>query len=474
MATAATAELGIAGVTTAPLYADPYYMPEKIVENNLVKAKTTCLYPPFEGTGSSSSTPYQWEVPRDPNWWVDAELVVTGRMRVAMKHKMTGVASNWVQTNKDEIGHGTNNVKYGLIDDIAQTMWSKVGIEANGIPVYDPNIKPYPFRWKFESILNFEANKKNRDFKYSMNYIREKGGRADNTALTTASKERFNQLAKDTFTDFEVVLHTDLISMDNQIPPNNGLRLVLERSPDSFIFIQDKTWAENLVKENKTPTLPTLELKHVELKVVKSQPSTNRRRSGLAPMTMGRIREIPILPNNTIFNFTNLFRGEDLPQQVLVTLLPQKAWNGDIQYDPFHWTKPNILEAYLLVDGVDREPMVKYSNVKKGEEGYGDLDMYKSTMRAAGSVYLSRDGTLDIDKDEWSNDTFFLAFDRSPGKNNSLSTIFRPKPGQHMDLVLHLQKAMEETYIVLVYGIYKTFVEFGADGSLNRVPHIIC
>ena len=35
MATAATAELGIAGVTTAPLYADPYYMPEKIVENNL-------------------------------------------------------------------------------------------------------------------------------------------------------------------------------------------------------------------------------------------------------------------------------------------------------------------------------------------------------------------------------------------------------------------------------------------------------
>jgi len=73
MATAATAELGIAGVTTAPLYADPYYMPEKIVENNLVKAKTTCLYPPFEGTGSSSSTPYQWEVPRDPNWWVDEE-----------------------------------------------------------------------------------------------------------------------------------------------------------------------------------------------------------------------------------------------------------------------------------------------------------------------------------------------------------------------------------------------------------------
>ena len=105
------------------------------------------------------------------------------------------------------------------------------------------------------------------------------------------------------------------ISMDNQIPPNNGLRLVLERSPDSFIFIQDKTWAETLVGENKTPTLPTLELKHVELKVVKSQPSTNRRRSGLAPMTMGRIREIPILPNNTIFNFTNLFRGEDLPQQ---------------------------------------------------------------------------------------------------------------------------------------------------------------
>ena len=478
-ATAAQAELGISAVTTDPLYADPYWMPEKIVENNLTKQKQPCVYKPFEGTGAPSSSPYQWEVPPDPNWWVDAEIMVRGRYRVVVKDATTGQPKPWGDAERTKLlGTGTdlNDVKYGMIDDIGQTMWSRISLQDNGIPIEDPNPRPYPFRYKFENIMNFDEKKKGRVFKYSQNHVPESSTRASDVICSDAAKRRFKNLAKNEFTDFELVLHTDFLSMDNSIPTSNELRIVLDRTSDDFIFIRDPKYdtACKTAQTPVTPLIPMLELKYVELKVLKSQPSTNRRKSGLPAVTIGRMRDKAIGPNNTNFNFGGVFRGEDLPQQVLVTLLPQKAWNGDMLTDPFHWKKPKVVEACLVVDGVHYEPLEKLSNQRHGEDGHGDLDMYLSTMRAAGYQYLARDGTLDIDKDQWTNHTFFLAFDRSPGKNNSLSTIFRPKPGQHMDLVLHLKEGFDVTYVLLVYGIYKTYLEFNGDGSLNRVPHIIC
>ena len=470
MATAAQAELGISGVTTDPLTADPYYIPDKIVENNLTNRRVPCVHKPFEGTGGSSSSPYQWEVPPDPSLWLDAELFIKGRYRIVVKDETTGEPRPW---KEGELTHIKDHM--GLIDNISQTMWGKISLQDNGMPLEDPNPKPYPFRYKFECLLNFDEKKKTNVLKYSQNCLTDAREKDDkDTVLIAAAKTRFNNLASNTYQDFETVIHTDFLSMDNQIPTQNQLRLVLERMADEFIFIEEQTEPPYLKTNNAVK--PTLQLKNVELKFHKSEPSSNRRKSGFAPVTIGRMRDKAIPPNNTNFNWEGVFRGEDLPQQVLVTLLSQKAWNGSFDTDPFQWKKPpsGIVEACLVVDGVHYEPLEKLTNCKNGEDGYGDLEMYMSTIRATGYQYLTRDGTLDITKDQWDTDSFFLAFDRSPGKNNSLSTIFRPKPGQHMDLVLHLKEGYTETMVLLVFGIYKTYLEFNADGSLNRIPHIIC
>ena len=472
MATAAQAELGISAVTTDALYADPFYMPDKIVENNLTEKKTPCIFKPFEGSGTSSSSPYQWEVPPDPSLWIDAEIVVKGRMRIAAKDKTTGKARDWTDTEKTGTIDGENG-KYGVIDDIAQTMWSRISLIDNGIPVEDPNPKPYPFRYKFESILNFDKPKKEKVFKYSQNHMRDDRSGTNTGLINKQNRARFQQLCN-TWTDFEIVLHTDFLSMDNLIPTNNNLNIILERMNDEFCFMIDKTWMAQQTLAGTPPPTPTVDLKYMEMRLQKSKSKTERRKAGLPPVTIGRMRDKNIAPNNTNFNFAGVFRGEDLPQQVLVTILPQKAWNGDLGEDPFRWKKPKVVEAFLLVDGVHYEPLEKLTNQKHGEDGHGDLNMYLTSMRAAGYQYLARDGTLDISMDQWSNDTWFLGFDRSPGKNNSLSTIFQPKPGQHMDLVMHLKEPMDTTHVILVYGIYKTYLEFATDGRLNKVPHIIC
>ena len=472
MATAAQAELGISAVTTDALYADPFYMPDKIVENNLTEKKTPCIFKPFEGSGTSSSSPYQWEVPPDPSLWIDAEIVVKGRMRIAAKDKTTGKARDWTNTEKTGTIDGENG-KYGVIDDIAQTMWSRISLIDNGIPVEDPNPKPYPFRYKFESILNFDKPKKEKVFKYSQNHMRDDRSGANTGLINKQNRARFQQLCN-TWTDFEIVLHTDFLSMDNLIPTNNNLNIILERMNDEFCFMIDKTWMAQQTLAGTPPPTPTVDLKYMEMRLQKSKSKTERRKAGLPPVTIGRMRDKNIAPNNTNFNFAGVFRGEDLPQQVLVTILPQKAWNGDLGEDPFRWKKPKVVEAFLLIDGVHYEPLEKLTNQKYGEDGHGDLNMYLTSMRAAGYQYLARDGTLDISMDQWSNDTWFLGFDRSPGKNNSLSTIFQPKPGQHMDLVMHLKEPLDTTHVILVYGIYKTYLEFATDGRLNKVPHIIC
>ena len=49
-----------------------------------------------------------------------------------------------------------------------------------------------------------------------------------------------------------------------------------------------------------------------------------------------------------------------------------------------------------------------------------------------------------------------------------------PLPGQYLDLkyTLASEKKLTTAKTLLAMGIYKTYIEFNADGSMNYIPHI--
>ena len=464
--TTITNEMGLAGITTQPLTTNPFKAPSDDIPN-LVEKIIPCYYPPFEGTGTSSSTPYSWEVPPDSHHYTSKVIWLTGLYRVS-KVDASGVRVEWTTDENDAITDAAYK-KFGIVDDVAQKMWKKIRIHINGIPIEDPSSQPYPYRSMFESMTGHDPPPKDNMHSQLMNHLRDQQIVANGEkkthyqTLTAEATKRFQNLAKKEWSEFCIPIHSDLMSLKQHLPPNNSIRVTAERWDDSFLFQSDLTTDKM-----------KLELSNVELIVNKVESNTTIEKGGRKPITLTRFKDFPQKVDDTDLSVRNLFRGEILPQQVVVFLVNAAAFGGALNKHPFQFEYETISEAALIVDGVYVEPQRRLSNIRNGVKGWGELEMYKHVHTALGYDYLHRNRIIDLNHDQWKNDTFFLAFDRSRAQNNSFSMSSEAKPGQYLDLhyVLSSQDKLKEAKTLVVMGIYKTFLEFNPDGSLAYVPHI--
>ena len=461
-----TREMGLAGITTQPItsHTNPFKAPNEDLPN-LVERVEPCYYPPFEGTGTSSSTPYSWEVPPDAKHWTGKVLWLTGRYRIS-KLDANGEVAKWTV---DDQGSLTDPIitgnEWGLVDDVAQKMWKKITIHVNGIPIEDPSSHPYPFRTMLESLTGHDELPKNNIHKQLMNHLRDSVGETSNyQKLTTEAVKRFKNLAKPDWSEFCIPIHSDLNSLKQHIPPNNAFRVTAERWDDGYLFLT-KTATNQKCK---------LELGNVELIVDKVESNTTIDKGGKKKITLTRFRDVPKVVNETDLSCRNLFRGEHLPQQVVVFLVDTQAFGGAWNRNAFQFDVETISEAALIVDGVYVEPRRKLTNIRNGVKGWGTLEMYKHVHSSLGWDYLHRNKIIDMDFDQWTKDTFFLSFDRSKAQNNSFTMASDPLPGQYLDLkyTLASEHKLTAAKTLLVMGIYKTFIEFNPDGSMAYIPHI--
>ena len=67
-----------------------------------------------------------------------------------------------------------------------------------------------------------------------------------------------------------------------------------------------------------------------------------------------------------------------------------------------------------------------------------------------------------------------ILFDRSKAQNNSFTMAADPLPGQYLDLkyTLASEHKLTAAKTLMVFGIYKTYIEFNPDGSMAYIPHI--
>lgn len=460
--TTITNEMGLAGITTQPLTTNPFKSPQDDIPN-LVEKIIPCYYPPFEGTGTSSSTPYSWEIPPDSIHYTSKVLWLTGRYR-ASKVDSSGTRVAWTVNENNKVNEPNIYPKVGLIDDIGQRMWKKITVHVNGIPLQDPSSQPYPYRAFFEILTGLDPPPKQNMLPQLMNHLPDKlVENANISGITNEASKRFKNIAHNDWSEFCIPLHTDLMSLKQHIPPNNPLRVTAERWDDIFLF-------QHSIANQKF----ALELSNVELIVHKVLSNTTIEKGGRKPITLTRFKDVPRKVDDTDLSVRNLFRGEHLPQQVVVCLEDSAAFAGDWKEIPFKFTYETISEAALIVDGVFVEPQRRLCNIRNGVDGWGTLEMYKHVHTALGYDYQHRNRIIDLSYEHWKKDTFFLAFDRSRAQNNSFSMSSDPMPGQYMDLryVLASDKKLTKAKTLLVMGIYKTFMEFNADGSLAYVPHI--
>ena len=110
-----------------------------------------------------------------------------------------------------------------------------------------------------------------------------------------------------------------------------------------------------------------------------------------------------------------IFSGDQLPDQVFVVLVKQKAYNGSLDKNfanPFYFEHFHVKDACLVVNGVS-EPSPPYAfNVKDNQ-----LEMFYELMENTGTAPFEMD-SLSITPEEFRTGYFIMAWDRNPVKNS--------------------------------------------------------
>ena len=125
------------------------------------------------------------------------------------------------------------------------------------------------------------------------------------------------------------------------------------------------------------------------------------------------IKAYVVNKGTTDLSVYNLKRGSQLPEQVIIGVVPQESYNGGIDKDPFNFKHFDIREASLVVNG-ENEPVELYKlDLLTGDK----VDMIATFLDNTG-VHADDEREFGISLNDYYGGSFLIAWDRTPDNFN--------------------------------------------------------
>ena len=142
-------------------------------------------------------------------------------------------------------------------------------------------------------------------------------------------------------------------------------------------------------------------------------------------------------------SFYNIISRQQLPEQIFVAIVDEKAYRGDLKANPFNFKVFDVKEASLVVNGV-HEPTDLY----KLDTDSGDkVDLYTSFLENTG-ISTTEDRDFGVTLNDYYNGCFVLAWDRTPDKCNRFHT--HEMDSGTISINLKTKTPIENTVTVLI------------------------
>ena len=379
------------------------------IETSVTKRITQTFHP---ASASTSMGPFHITAPADVEKWTDPQSIrLHGRMRLS---KLTGN----VKSNLD------NNDEMGVVDNIFHSLWGAIRVKLNGTEITDPTAKWYAYKSLIETKLSYSHDTKqlllsNQGYSQdTANHFEDYGTPASGGDAAIPSQNvgwltRKEWFANSKWVYFNITLHHDIATLRNYIPPYQKIEVICERNSDSFSTsgrpVAGKTYPIDL--ENVHLTLdrvePSAEVQKHYLDQIKA---------GLNPrLTIDRsvIKSYIVTGNKSDLSHYNIISGSQLPDQIIIGIVSEEAYNGSLTTNPFKFDDYNIIEASLLVNG-RHEPVEMYKMNKSEND---TADMWSNFLTNVG-IGPGDDTQIGLTKEDYFGGTFLLAWDRTPDKCN--------------------------------------------------------
>lgn len=385
-------------------------------------------YPNLPGD-QNRDQPLEIDIPADPylvtRLWT---MKIGGRIRIEKK-----VADgDWLAITS------TDN-DWGLCNNYINSLFSRIDCTIGGSTVItDPGNCPYPYKTYMEMLFNYSKTYQDSILKHE-GFLLDDYSNSNQLQGNKSSWFKRRDLFKTdgNYIDFYVPLRTDINSCKKVLPPGYSLKFNFVRNADNFVIWKKKTQIKTgtgnetaLGYDNNSKYRIAFEEKSFYLEYERFQVDesiTNNYKKILnesdkflsIPITRSILRSYTVSNKNGVVDFGMdnwISNSNHLPSQVILCFIENGAYQGNDTKDPFYMEHIDFTEACLVVNSI-QEPLKAYKTANAGRQNLAK-NFFFTQMREIGHI-SELQFESSINYDNYFKNCFFLAFDRSPSKDNS-------------------------------------------------------
>ena len=389
-----------------------------------------------------SGGPFEFIVPKDPKNWTDMQKTrLEGRLKVVK-------ADGSDLTSSDNIS--VCNLFY-------QSLFENILFELENVKLDDPSPRTYPYKAYLETLLSYSTGVKN-NWLNSLN-VWESDTKDNFDTLGTGNfgfVKRKSLISGSKYNYFAINLYLDICHSYKYLPPNLSMKFSFRRNNDNFSLLTSGSDDYKIILENLKLKMykvtPTEKIENFFKQNISKQP---------AKLNIDRsiIKTFTIPSGTSNLSQYKIFEGNKLPEQIIVGILPQVAFNGVKNKNPFNFLPHNLREANLLVNGL-LEPPNRYTLNTE------DKDLAGFYLDFLENIGISNDNKeIGLNLENYYGGNFLIAFDRSPDKSNR----YRPfmTEGGIMDINLHLRTPTTEVLTLIIYATYTDIISIDQYSMVN-------
>ena len=411
----------------------------------------------------------------DGSQWVEHSPVSTITSSSPIEFIVSGSGEDYMDLNNTLLEvkaciKTTNNspvdaaVAVAPINNTLHSLFSQIDVSLNDVNVSSATTT-YPFRAYIETHLNYGTDAKKSRLQAAMYFIDDNltvsNPIPDSSSARNMGLKRRHGIctAKPTF-DMIGPLHVDVFNQSKYMLNGVTMKVRMTRSKDSFVLM-----AKSDVTESFKVDILSAKLFVRKLKITPSLCLAHERilqqKTAKYPITRVDCKVIHLPQGQKSFTHDNLFLGQ-LPKRIVLGLVDNRAFNGDISLNPYNFQQCNLNYLALHLDG----QQVPWAPLQPSFSGSSYIRAFYTQF--TGGDGISSDTGNTIGREQFVNGHALYCFDLTPDLSSSCGHHFSVTKSGNLRLELAFEVALSITGNVLVYSEFDNVIEIDKDRKVTR------
>jgi len=343
------------------------------------------------------------------------------------------------------------------VNSIANTIFSQIEVELNGVQVADLSSPTYHYKSYIETLLTYGKDAKRGSLRNAF-YTKEVPGQEEGLEAAQAMySERRQWLRADNGKlNFSTPLYIDFFDTHRYLIPGTVMKIKLIKNEDKLCLLSAAAEANTYkIKINKLCLSFRKLTVHDE--IVERHNQMLLKEPAKYPIAQSKIRTYTIHQGISATTIANVFNGK-LPRTAIIGMVRSDAFNGTINRNPFKFQPFGLNYLSLVVNGTPMPATVFQPN-------FATREIAREYAHFLDNVGVGNSNEHnDVDLENFVSGSCFFPFDFSPDLCNSYHSHLSQSGTANLELRFSAELAQNVTLIV-----FATFNELVTIDNTGRV-----